>query len=186
MIGRLSQNQKLELILNGLYVYCINLIYLLLSIFPPFFRNLVFRLLLAKLGYGSFIDYQVYFKLPWLIEIGKQVSIGRGSEFYPDFFGKNKIKIGNNVRISPNVYFHASGHDLNDLTFNTHKGGSIVVENGVWIGANSIILPNVTIGQSSVVAAGAVVTKDVPPFTLVAGIPAKVIRNLQDALEVNT
>jgi acetyltransferase-like isoleucine patch superfamily enzyme len=53
-----------------------------------------------------------------------------------------------------------------------------VIEDDIWIGANAVILPGVTIGQHSVVAAGAIVTKDIPPHSLVAGVPAKVIKQI--------
>lgn len=56
----------------------------------------------------------------------------------------------------------------------------IVIESNVWIGAGATILPGVTIGENSVVAAGAVVTKDVPPNTIVGGVPAKFIKNVND------
>jgi len=59
------------------------------------------------------------------------------------------------------------------------KKGPIVIENDVWVGAGAIIFPGVTVGKYSVVAAGAVVTKDVPPKTIVAGVPAKVVKKLE-------
>jgi len=58
------------------------------------------------------------------------------------------------------------------------KEGKIIIQDDAWIGAGAIILPNVTIGKGAVVGAGAVVTKDVPPYTVVAGVPAKEIKKL--------
>jgi len=55
---------------------------------------------------------------------------------------------------------------------------TVIIEDDIWIGANAVVLPGVTIGHHSVVAAGAVVTKDVPPHSLVAGVPAKVIKQI--------
>jgi acetyltransferase-like isoleucine patch superfamily enzyme len=58
------------------------------------------------------------------------------------------------------------------------EGAPIVIEDNVWLGANVVVMPGVTIGKHSVVAAGSVVTKDVPPDTIVAGVPAKVVKKL--------
>lgn len=87
------------------------------------------------------------------------------------------ITIGKNVNISSNVSMWTLQHDYNDPWFrcNPVKSGSIVIQDRAWIGPNVTILHSVTIGEGAVVAAGAVVTKDVPPYTLVGGVPAKKI-----------
>lgn len=92
------------------------------------------------------------------------------------------ISIGENCLIAANCQIiDGSGHDLSfedpANRINT-KGGSkpIIIHNNVWIGANSIILPGVKIGEGSVIAAGSVVTKDVPPLVIVGGNPAKIIK----------
>lgn len=87
------------------------------------------------------------------------------------------IVIGNDVNISNNVSMWTGQHDYNDPYFRSVPGkrGPIIIRDKVWIGPNVTILHSVTIGEGAVVAAGAVVTKDVPPFSLVGGIPAKVI-----------
>jgi len=91
-----------------------------------------------------------------------------------------RIYIGDNVLIAQNVVVRAADHchDSADIPISEqgHKGGTIHIENGVWICANSVITTDVTIGKHSIVAAGAVVTKDVKPFTIVAGVPAKITR----------
>ena len=91
-----------------------------------------------------------------------------------------KVIIGNNAAIGPRVSFETTGHGL--LYTNGQSRGStykdIIIEEGAWIGANVTILGGVTIGKGSVVAAGAVVTKDVPPYTLVGGVPAKQIKKI--------
>jgi len=87
-----------------------------------------------------------------------------------------KIHIGNNVLVGPNVVFRAADHGLSKATLinkQPHQGGIIIVEDDVWIGANAVILKNVRLGRGSVVAAGAVVTKDTAPYTIVGGVPAK-------------
>lgn len=87
------------------------------------------------------------------------------------------IDIGKNVNISNNVSLWTEQHDYNDPYFRSMPGrrGPIVIGDRVWIGPNVTILHSVTIGEGAVIAAGAVVTKDVAPYTLVGGIPAKVI-----------
>lgn len=89
-----------------------------------------------------------------------------------------RIAIGNNVLIGPNVVLRAADHGIAieaPIRFQPHVGGEIVVEDDVWIGANAVILKNVTLGKGCVVAAGAVVTKDVEPYAVVGGVPARKI-----------
>jgi maltose O-acetyltransferase len=94
---------------------------------------------------------------------------------------REKLIIGDNVVISAKVIITDAGLDLNTLESEKepdHVSAPITIENGAWIGAGAIILKGVTVGERSIVAAGAVVTKDVPPFTVVGGNPARVIKNL--------
>lgn len=90
-----------------------------------------------------------------------------------------EIVIGNHVMIGPNVVLRASDHVISDthkpMADQGHTGGKIVINDDCWICANAVITRNVTIGSHSVVAAGAVVTKDVDPFSVVAGVPARPI-----------
>jgi len=89
-----------------------------------------------------------------------------------------KIHIGDNVLVGPNVIFRAADHGLsraNLINKQPHVGGVITVEDDVWIGANAVILKNVRLGKGSVVASGAVATKDTAPYTIVGGVPAKKI-----------
>jgi len=82
--------------------------------------------------------------------------------------------IGQNVNISSEVMIWTMQHDYNSHDFRA-QGGSVLVEDYAWISARVIILPGVVIGKGAVVAAGAVVTKDVPEYSVVGGVPAKVI-----------
>lgn len=89
-----------------------------------------------------------------------------------------RITIGDNVLIGPNVVLRAADHGIAmgaPIRFQSHVGGEIVVEDDVWIGANAVILRDVTLGQGCVVAAGAVVTKNVEPYAVVGGVPARKI-----------
>ena len=90
---------------------------------------------------------------------------------------RSGLSIGDNVSVSPEVMILAGTHDVHAPRFND-VAGFVTIEDYVWIGARAIILPGVTIGSRSLVAAGAVVTRDVPDDTLVGGNPAKIIRQL--------
>ena len=84
------------------------------------------------------------------------------------------VRVGNYVSISPEAGVLTLGHDPQSLDF-ANRGGDVVIGNRVWIAYRAIVLPGVTIGEGAVVGAGAVVTRDVEPFAIVAGSPARKI-----------
>ena len=92
------------------------------------------------------------------------------------------VTIGSHVNLAQGITITALNHNFSDAEKRIDEQGvnttPVVIEDDIWIGANAVILPGVTIGQHSVVAAGAIVTKDVPPHSLVAGVPAKVIKQI--------
>ena len=92
------------------------------------------------------------------------------------------VEIGNNVNLAQGITVTALNHNFSDSNKQIDEQGvstnPVTIEDDVWIGANAVVLPGVTIGHHCVVAAGAVVTKDVPPHSLVAGVPAKVIKQI--------
>jgi acetyltransferase-like isoleucine patch superfamily enzyme len=92
------------------------------------------------------------------------------------------VTIGNHVNLAQGITVTALNHNFPDAEKRIDEQGvstaPVTIEDDIWIGANATILPGVSIGQHSVVAAGAVVTKDVPPHSLVAGVPAKVIKHI--------
>ncbi len=104
------------------------------------------------------------------ISIGDYTTINRNC--YLD--GRVGIKIGNSVSISPEVYILSLTHDAQNRNFVT-VGKEVIIEDYVWLGARAIIMPGVKLGKGSIVGAGSVVTKDVEPYTIVGGIPAKKI-----------
>lgn len=110
------------------------------------------------------------------IRVGSKISIGKGSIIGSDVIldGRHGIVIGQSVNISSEVALWTLQHDPQSTDFST-KGGTIVIEDRAWISFRTTILPGVSIGQGAVVAAGSVVTKDVAPYTIVGGIPAKQI-----------
>jgi acetyltransferase-like isoleucine patch superfamily enzyme len=92
------------------------------------------------------------------------------------------VEIGSHVNLAQGITVTALNHNFDDTQKRIDEQGvstiPVTIEDDVWIGANAVILPGVTIGNHCVVAAGAVVTKDVPPHSLVAGVPAKVIKQI--------
>ena len=92
------------------------------------------------------------------------------------------VIIGNHVNLAQGITVTALNHNFEDSEKRIDEQGvstsAVIIEDDIWIGANAVVLPGVTIGHHSVVAAGAIVTKDVPPHSLVAGVPAKVIKQI--------
>ena len=92
------------------------------------------------------------------------------------------VEIGNHVNLAQGITVTALNHNFSDTNKKIDEQGvstnPVTIEDDVWVGANAVILPGVTIGEHCVIAAGAVVTKDVPPHSLVAGVPAKVIKQI--------
>jgi len=132
------------------------------------------KLLFKKLGkYPHFRDHNIIFDGRNL-EIGDNFSSGRYN-----YFAGGPIKIGNNVRMANFIILETTGHNIGDTNAPIRGQGiyrtPVVIEDDVWIGDRATII-GVTIGKGSVVAAGAVVTKDVEPNMIVGGVPAKVIR----------
>lgn len=127
----------------------------------------------ARLGY-----------LPHIVFKG-DITIGAHSYFNSGKIGSgrgSKVVIGKWCAIGHNVNIHAITHDPQDATGPEDQRnaivGDIIIEDNVWIGSNAFVLPGVRVGKGSVIAANAVVTKDVPERTIVGGVPAKVIRDL--------
>lgn len=117
---------------------------------------------------------------PIYINYGKNISIGKNVfiNFNCTFLDLGGITIEDDVLIGPKVSLVTENHPLNP----EHRNGlickPILIKRNAWIGANTTILPGVTIGENSVVAAGAVVSKDVSDNTVVGGVPAKIIKQI--------
>jgi maltose O-acetyltransferase len=125
----------------------------------------------------SSIGNNVKFRMPLFIYgtenliIGSKVDIGE----FTHIRAYGGIQIGNKVLIASHVVITSEGHPIELPRYGINENGPIIIEDDVWIGANATILPNVTIGKGSIIAAGAVVTKSVESFTIVGGVPAKKI-----------
>lgn len=104
------------------------------------------------------------------IHIGSNTIVNRGCVLD----GRGGLRIGENVSISPHVWILTDEHDLNDPWF-AEALGPVEICDYAFVGSRALILPGVTIGRGAAVAAGAVVTKDVPPFHIVGGVPARTI-----------
>lgn len=109
------------------------------------------------------------------IHVGKNVFINSGCRFQD----QGGITIGDDVLIGHNVVLATLNHDMNPRKRSTLHPAPITIGNDVWIGANATVLPGVTIGDGAVIAAGAVVTKDVPSNVIVGGVPAKIIKKIE-------
>lgn len=110
------------------------------------------------------------------IRLGRNVFINHGCSFL-DLGG---ITVEDDVMIGPSVNITSENHPVETVTRKTLVPNTVVIKRNAWIGANATILPGVTVGENSVVAAGAVVTKDVPPNSVVGGVPAKTIKQIQE------
>lgn len=182
----IASNLRVKLILFGAYSFFENLTVKLLDILPHPFRFLIFKLALKNLGSNSMIDYGTYFRYPWKISIGNDVSINRGCEFFGAIVADGAyISIGNRCALAPHVRVLSATHDYRSLDL-PDQSKSVSIGNYVWIGAGATILPGVTIGDGAVVAASSVVTDDVAPFSIVGGNPARFIkfRKIEDTYPI--
>ncbi len=159
----------------------------------------IFGRSLVSLGKRTFIEKYVFISASGLgITIGENsrvyrfsclkaqsgsIVLGKNCTLQPGCFlgGAGGIEIGDNVRIAPGVKMFSYDHNFSNREIPIYEQGivlgKIIVENNVWIGSDAILTKGVKIGEGSVVAAGSVITRDVPRYTIVAGTPARVIRN---------
>lgn len=154
-------------------------------------------------GYGLMIQRSAHINKPKLVSLGRKVRIDRGVSFFLNKISEKrpKIIIGNsvligpyctlgcsneiiiedNVMLAPHVHITDRNHTFEDVTVPINKQpaistGPVIIKSESWLGYGCQIMPNVTIGKHSVVAAGAIVTRDVPDYSVVAGMPARVIK----------
>ena len=141
-------------------------------------RKTLLKIIGLRIGNGSFIMKKNYFINLNLVEIGQFSHINRDCVLD----ARGGLKIGNNVSVSHNVMIMTGSHDIGSKSFpGIFK--PITIDDYAWLGARSTILQGVHIGKGAVVCAGAVVVKDVEPFMIVGGVPAKVIGKRTEDLE---
>lgn len=172
--NNLSFFQAVPKIFNRLYNYFLDFELMLLRwvghIPSHIIRNALYKAAGIKMGRGSTFHMWASFYLPKNITVGKDTILG--DHLFLD--GRDTITIGDHVDIASRVMIYNSEHDLTADDF-VATYGKVTIGDYVFIGPRAIILPGVTIGTGAVVAAGAVVTKDVDDFAIVGGVPAKVI-----------
>jgi acetyltransferase-like isoleucine patch superfamily enzyme len=146
----------------------------------PFFtlKNIYLRLSKNKIGKDSYIHTWVRFTWIGNIEIGEDSTINFGCLLD----NRKKINLGNHVMIGHNSKIYTMGHDINDPLF-LATGGCVTIKDYAVIFPNTLIMPNITIGQGAVVYPGSVVTKDVDNYDVVGGNPATFIKKRNDKLE---
>ena len=136
-----------------------------------FLRRWYLKTYLGGIEGGSHVQMSCRFLQGRKVFLGKRNVINFGCLLDGRRFA---IRTGDDVSIGPEAAILTLGHDPQSTTFEDH-GGEVIVGNKVWIGFRAIILPGVTVGEGAVVAAGAVVSKSVDPFSIVAGVPARKI-----------
>lgn len=134
-------------------------------------RRFLLRLFGAKVGCQTHIYNSAIIYMPWNLTIGDQSSIGEWALIY----NLGPITIGNRTTISQRVHLCAGTHDYTDPALPLLKP-PIVIKDQAWICADAFVGPNVTVGEGAIVGARAVVSKDVEPWAIMAGNPAKFIR----------
>ncbi len=140
-----------------------------------FLRGLFYRLLLKSCGKGFLLWPSVYMVFSERISVGDHVSVNTGVHID----GQGGLTMGSYIMIGPNCAIVTAGHGFKrtdiPMVQQPFEYGPIVIEDDVWIGSNAVISPGVRIGRGSIIASGAVVVKDVPPFSVYGGVPAKLL-----------
>ena len=162
--------------ISGLCHFLINIVMWLPC---HFLRRLLCKLMMKEFHMSSSIYRNVDFRSPYRISIGSHTNINK--KCLIDGRANGGVRIGNNVDIAQEVNIWTEQHDYNSPTYNT-VCAPVVIEDYVWIASRATILPGVTIGRGAVVATCSVVTKDVPPLAIVAGVPARIINNRADTM----
>jgi putative colanic acid biosynthesis acetyltransferase WcaF len=135
-------------------------------------KRFLLRLYGARIGKGVVIKPNVNIKYPWRLSIGDYAWIGEGA--WIDNLGD--VSIGANVCVSQGAMLLCGNHDYKKTTFDLIVG-DIILEEGSWIGAKSLVGPGVTVRSHAVLAAGSVTSKDLEAFTIYQGNPAKAVRD---------
>lgn len=139
------------------------------------------RALLERI-WGQPLDTSVRMFPPFYTAFGKTTRVGKEVfiNFGCTFLDQGGITIEDGVFIGPEAKILSEGHPEQPALRHTLQTEPVVIRRKAWIGAGAIILPGVTVGENAIIAAGAIVTKDVPDNTIAAGVPAKILRNIKN------
>jgi maltose O-acetyltransferase len=152
----------------------------------PRMRRLLSELLKLNLG-GHGV--RVFLHWPVIIDGGERVVVGDDVAIgaFVHIWGGGGVTIGDRVLIASHTAITSLSHDYSgERIYGTQQQAPIVIEDDVWIGAHSVILPGVQIGKGAVVGAGSVVTKNVPSRSIVCGAPARIVKYRPAAIDVAT
>jgi maltose O-acetyltransferase len=144
-------------------------------------RAFICRQFFHSIGCNVNIEHGAYFGSGRLVEIGDNSGIGVNCHVPAN------IRIGKDVMMGPDVLIIGRNHRFDDISKPMRLQGytdapPVVIEDDVWLGTRVIVLPGIRVGRGSIIGAGAIVTKDVPPFAVCAGNPARVIRFRNDSI----
>lgn len=179
--GEATSNPEWQALFNAL---CQEAIRLGMELNTKYHRPEEIRELMGRLT-GKPVDETFRLFPPFYTDFGKNITIGRDVFINSccHFQDQGGITIGDGTLIGHNVVLATINHALEPEKNRRNSFAPIVIGKHVWIGSNATILPGVTIGDWAVIAAGAVVTRDVPPMTVVGGVPAKIIKKVANGKE---
>ena len=127
-------------------------------------------------------DETTFLNPPFYCDYGSNIEVGSNCfiNYNCTILDNGKVRLGDNCMLAPNVSIYTAGHTLHPdaRVLGYEYGIDVTIGSNVWIGGNTVICPGVRIGDNAVIAAGSVVIRDVPPNTLVAGNPARIIREI--------
>lgn len=142
-------------------------------------RGFICSLIFDECGKNVNIKKGAFFGTGRGIRIGNNSDIGLGA-YIGGISGGGELAIGENVMMAQDVVILTQGHLHSNIHEPINLQGSyntkVIIEDDVWIGLRAIILPGVRIGKGAIIGAGAVVTKDVPPYSIVGGVPARILK----------
>jgi acetyltransferase-like isoleucine patch superfamily enzyme len=154
--------------------------YLVKFVFNVYLRVIkapVYRIFFKKLGKRPKINLGSQVASPWNVEIGDNFIMNTGVVIE----GQGGVKIGNNVLFGYNVIILSTAHPYNDVNLPMSLQGAILknveIGNDVWLGANVVVMPGIKIGDGVVVGANSVVTRNIEPYAIYGGVPARLIRS---------
>lgn len=172
----LTRSQKLKKISRsmGLTLLALSVIQIylkLLSYFPVKYARIAgLRVLGAIIGSNVLIYHGFDVLHPWKLRMGKDCNLG----FHVSLDARGGLQIGESCNIASEAAIWTGSHDVNSPDF-ANTTAPVVIGDRVWLSYRSVVLPGVTIGEGAVVSAGAIVRNDVPPYAIVAGVPARII-----------